>query len=542
MTRRIRALSLLALGVVPVASFARAGTAAALGRESPDLLGHLWTIWHATQEPLTRTALLSWPEGVDLLPILGGWADIWLASLAAPALGLVGAWNLAMAAYLGLAGVGGALLARALGAPWPAAAAAGLVLQLDPATLQHLHSGRGEQVGVGVLALFLAAGLHSLRGPGWRAPLALAATGALSLAVAWEYGLFIALLGATLFLAAPDRAARLRVAAGGAGAVLLALPAALPFVQRSLAAPPGRFAADWALRAARNALVPLGPRGWGGALPAVVPLLAVLGLPWAPGLRRREKALFAGLLALTGLAALGPEPHLSAPPTGTPQAWAPFTWLHALPVFSRYQTPVRLTVPWSLAASAAVGLAVARAGAWRRSAGIAVAVGLVGAALFEVRGLLPRPGYRLPDWPGMERIAESAHPGAVYDLPASSPGGRSIDTQLAQLVHGRPIRHHSLQVYLDGAGPPPVDPFLTWSQGRPRGAETEAQRAALALRSLQDRGFGWVVLYVGHLRPAQSSRLANRVSSLLGPPTHTARAFQAWAVPLPAVPPDPGPG
>jgi hypothetical protein len=529
---RPTAASLLLLGVLPVVAFAQGGRTAALGRESPDLLGHLWTIWHATQEPLTRTMLLSWPEGVDLLPILGGWADIALAAAVAPALGVMGGWNLAMAAYLGLAGLGGWALSRELGAGPLGAAAGGLVLQLDPATLHHLHTGRGEQVGIGVLALFLAAGLRAHRQAGWGAPVALALTGVASLAVAWEYGLFVALFGLLVFLGAPDNGARMRVLGGGLGAVLLSLPLVLPFVFRSMEAPPGRFVDDWAMRAARNALVPFGPRGWGGALPAVVPMLALLGLPWtATGVRPRVRALLGGLLLFCLLAALGPEPHLSAPPEGEPRAWAPFTWLHALPVFSRYQTPVRLLAPWGLLAAAAVGLAGAAAvRRWGRR-GAVVAVVLVGAALFEVRGLLPRAEYRLPRWPGLERIAQDPHPGAVYDLPASSRGGRSIDKQLAQMVHGRPIRHHSLQVYLEGAEPPAVDPFQTFTLGRARQGEEQRRREALALQSLQDRGFGWVVLYAGQIRPSQEDRLANRVSSILGAPAVTARGLRAWRVP-----------
>ena len=57
-----------------------AGTAA-LGPVSLDLSGHVWTVWNAGQGPVTRSTMVAWPEGVDLMPILGGWLDILIASV-----------------------------------------------------------------------------------------------------------------------------------------------------------------------------------------------------------------------------------------------------------------------------------------------------------------------------------------------------------------------------------------------------------------------------------------------------------------------------
>lgn len=534
MPARLRRLLPLLLGILPVVAFVQGGRRTALGRESPDLLGHLWTIWHADQESLTRTQLLAWPEGVDLLPILGGWADIAIGGALVPALGVVGAWNATMALYLLMAGAGGWVLARGLGTGPGVAVVGGLVLQLDPATLHHLYTGRAEQVGIGVLALFLGTGLIALRQASRWPPVALSLFGALSLAVAWEYGLFVALFGAVLLIAAPGAPARRRIALGGLGAVALALPMVIPFVLRSAEAPQGRFADEWALRTAQNSLVLLGPQGWGGALPAVLPTLTLLAMPWtAKSLDRRLKTFLYAVLVLTALLSLGPEPHLSAPPQGQPAAWAPFTWFHHIPGLGRYQTPIRLLVPWSVLAAGASALLVGAALRRKTLMGTIVTAVLLLGTLNEVRGLLPRAQYTLPTLAGIERLAQDPHPGAVYDLPSASRGGRTIDNQLAQMTHARPIRHHSLQVYMEGDTPPAVDPFLTWTGGREGGSTSEGQRMAVAVSSLQERGFGWVVLYSGRQRAAQETRLANRVRTLLGEPAHKGREWTAWRVPQP---------
>ena len=74
-SRRDR-LCLLLHTVLPVTWVVGAGSRA-LGGIEVDLVGHIWTIWHAMHEPLTRTELIGYPDGIDLMPILGGWADIW---------------------------------------------------------------------------------------------------------------------------------------------------------------------------------------------------------------------------------------------------------------------------------------------------------------------------------------------------------------------------------------------------------------------------------------------------------------------------------
>jgi len=106
-----RALPLL----LPGLWLLQAGREAAFGAFSVDLAGHLWMGWSAARGPLTRTALLNWPEGLDLMPVLGGWLDVALVGGLSPALGLYGAYNLVAALYLAVAGWGGAALARAFG-------------------------------------------------------------------------------------------------------------------------------------------------------------------------------------------------------------------------------------------------------------------------------------------------------------------------------------------------------------------------------------------------------------------------------------------
>ena len=516
---------IVVLALLPAWTAIAGGTTRAVGHTTPDLEGHLWTIWHATRGSLTRAHLLSWPDGVDLLPILGGWADIVLASMVAPLVGVPLAYNLTMAFYLLVAGVGGLAMARALRLDWPAAILCGVLLQLDPTTLQHLWAGRSEQVGVGILALFLAAGLTTTQHPGKQWPVAVALTGALSLAVAWEYALFVAAFGAWMVAIAPDHKARLRLVGGGAGAVLLAGPAVWALATHSTAGGGGRFATEWALRAAQNAVVPAVPHSWMAARPATLPLLCLLALPWtARALGRRFTIGLATGLLLALVLSLGPEPTLlHRPPTGTPASWAPFTWLASLPGLTRYQTPARLLAPWTLAAPVAAALALHHIQRHRvLLAGLVLVVSLV-----EVAGVLPQARHTPTDWSAMQVLADDPHPGGVYDLPAQRRGGRTIDYQQAQMVHTRGILHHSLQPYLSREAAPD-DPFLAWTRG--------TASAADALTSLRARSFGFVVLHNVRERGFDVGLQRQRLSDLLGPPAHTGPGWWAWQVTREATP------
>ena len=138
----------------------------ALGRLGVDQTGHLWTIWHASREALTTSALIGYPDGIDLLPILGGWTDILLASWIEPWIGLIPAFNAVTALYLTVAGIGGSLLARSLGAGAFGAFIAGTLLQVDSYLLFHLNNGRTEQLAIGLVALAIVALDRLARRPG----------------------------------------------------------------------------------------------------------------------------------------------------------------------------------------------------------------------------------------------------------------------------------------------------------------------------------------------------------------------------------------
>ena len=168
----------VALLALPVWA-AGAGDGRFLGRWSLDLAGHLWTAWNGAQGDPTRSMLVAWPTGVDLMPILGGWADVLLVSgLVRLGVPLLAAWNLVIGALFALAGFGGASLARAMGAGRIGALTAGLLLQLDGWTLFHMDGGRtsrprGGCVRPGALRLWRGGGAAVI-GPTWRAVLWLA--------------------------------------------------------------------------------------------------------------------------------------------------------------------------------------------------------------------------------------------------------------------------------------------------------------------------------------------------------------------------------
>ena len=143
-----RGLVLSLHAVLPAIWVFQAGDAA-LGASDIDLLGHIWTIWHATRESLTQTHLVGFPSGIDLLPILGGWADIFLASILVPFVGLIPAFNIVTALYLTVTGIGIHVLCRCFGAGTAGAFLAGTLFQLEPFVLHNLVGGRTEQLGIG---------------------------------------------------------------------------------------------------------------------------------------------------------------------------------------------------------------------------------------------------------------------------------------------------------------------------------------------------------------------------------------------------------
>ena len=129
------------LGVLPALWVARAH-GDALGPFSVDLAGHLWNGWAFGRAGYFHNRMTGWPDGVDLLPAVGGWLDVFAVAALRQIMPLASAYNLVIGLYVVVAGLGAWVLARALGASRPAALLAGLLLQLDGFVLTHLHGGR----------------------------------------------------------------------------------------------------------------------------------------------------------------------------------------------------------------------------------------------------------------------------------------------------------------------------------------------------------------------------------------------------------------
>jgi len=110
-----RLAALLALfSAMPISWWWAAGNRA-YGPRSMDQTGHHWTIWSASRGTVTRTDLVAWPDGVDLLPILGGWLDIFLGMAFHTFLPLLSSMNAVQSLYMIIAAIGVATLARVLG-------------------------------------------------------------------------------------------------------------------------------------------------------------------------------------------------------------------------------------------------------------------------------------------------------------------------------------------------------------------------------------------------------------------------------------------
>lgn len=207
----------------------RDGHRALLTLPSGEGAAHVWALWAAWMERrplLFHTRLVSWPDGVDVLPIDPSnipWVA--LGSL----FGAAEAYNAIFLGGLLLMGVAGALLARATGgAPWLGALAA----MTCPAFLAGTLRGATEQLAVGWVGIGLALLLLAVkRGGRFRVLCAGLAMGACLWAGPYN-GLWMAFLGCTVFvglLLARDPSAWRRalpaglLAVGGAAPVLWAI-------------------------------------------------------------------------------------------------------------------------------------------------------------------------------------------------------------------------------------------------------------------------------------------------------------------------------
>jgi hypothetical protein len=532
-----RALPALLL-VLPALWLARAG-GDALGPFSVDLAGHLWNGWAFGQAGFFHTRMAGWPEGVDLLPSVGGWLDVLGVAALRRILPLGVAYNLVIGLYVVVVGLGAWVLARALGASRPAALVAGLCLQLDAFVLTHLRGGRPEQVGLGFLALLLGLALLSWRGQGrWAPPLAGLAMAALAL-VSWELLLLggLCLACALPFLAwdarPPGLGRRLALAAG----VMLAT--AGPWVAVFLIHTAGVRAFDesgFSRQLAVSASAPLlGILEPGRPHPPYLALACLALLPWS--LRRRPLVLglLAGLAAAL-LFALGPQPCLRHP--GDLAAVGPFALLHRLPVLGWFHWPDRLLATWSLAAAVAGGLAVDLAARRHRALAIGLGAALVLGAGFEAWRFdrWPGPTWRIPHDAVIGRLATLPEPGAVLDLPIQPDPAHHLTYQVEQLSHGRPILLGHVLPHLQSTAlgdRVERDPVLSWFHELMRDAAPARERfAPEEFAGLQQAGYAFVVLHQrGWHRPRWVRSEALLRSSLGDPVIQQGSEWICWRLP-----------
>ena len=524
--RRARLLP-LALLVFPIGWLATAG-GEVLGGPNMDLVGHLSTMLHCSMGEPFRTTMVAWPHGADLLTIVGGWADILIACPLVEPLGLRWAYNLVFTLYVVLAGVGGWVLARELGASGPAAVVAGVLLQLDGFVLRNMGDGRLEQGALGLMALAVAGALHCWRRPSWGVAVATGVAGAATVWASWEQGLFLALAMALLmpWIAAGERApgAVGRWAAAAAVCLLLAGPWAWIFLERASEVRELQEGLQ-TMEDARIASVGLvfAMAGRTAANPATLSLLALLAVPWTRA--RRHRDLWVGLAVLLGLClilALGPDPGLvRAGDLEVLRGRGPYGWLQGLPVLGWFHTPNRFLCLWSLAAAVAAALLVDRVGAKKRWLGVALGVVLVVSAAGEARwgSYLPGGGYHIPDFEGLRQLAAFEGEGVVLDLPPREHRLHVLPYQAMQLTHRRPIPYHMTSPLLTTQGVQHLvseEPFLRWFRGQVAGVDVGPLEHE-HLVSMRERGFRWVVLNRTLLRQGTQERVVRAMQFALGP-------------------------
>lgn len=539
--RRARLLPLTLL-TLPVLWLATA-RGEVIGGPNMDLVGHLSTMLHCSMGQPFHTTMVAWPHGADLLVIVGGWLDIFLACPLVEPLGLRWAYNLVFCAYVLLAGVGGWVLARQLGASTPAAVVAGVLLQLDGFLLRNMCDGRLEQGALGLVALALAGALHCWRQRSWGAAVATGLAGAATVYASWELALFLAL--ALLLLApwiaagerAPGALGRWALAAGVVA--LLAGPWALFFLERASAARDlheGLQTVEDARIASVGLVTALAGRTAGN--PATLSLLALLALPWTHRARDRWLWIGLGLLLAVGLAlALGPDPGLvQAGDLGPLRGLGPHAWLQGLPVLGWFHTPNRFLCLWSLAGPVAAALLLDRLAVRRRWLGPAVAVVLVIAALGEARwgGYQPHGGYHIPDFEGLQTLAAAPGEGAVLDLPEREHRLHVLPYQAMQLTHRRPIPYHMTSPLLTTQGigeREQRNPFLRWFRAQVAGVTVEPFAQA-DLEWLRAQGYGFVVLNRGVVPQQTQQRVTAAMIDALGSPmAQDADRWYCWELP-----------
>lgn len=510
----------------------------ALGHRTEDLVSHIWAIWNGTLGDPTRSRLASWPDGVDLLAIYGGWLHTFLGvALARAGLPLEQAYSLTLCLLLAGTGLGAMTLARVLGAAPAWAALAGVLLQLDGWILTNATQGRPEHADFGPTLFALAGAVASWRGQGPRiTPFLTGLAGALVFVASWEQALWLfgatALLGLLLALQGPCAGSLKRWGLAGLTALVLSAPWVGSFLVRAsrvrdldegrhtlvMAGDQGLLLGEWLLGVGEN--------------PSRLSLLCLLALGLV--LRGGDRRLWAASLGFLGLSlvlAMGPEPGLWL--RGDLGVTGPWAWLQVLPLLGWFHSPHRLAMGVHLVAPVAAALLACilwERGGRGRWLGPALALALLGTTAAETAKarLWPQAAFAIPDWDYLRQVGRVPGPGAVLELPPNATPTWAQDVQLRQLLHQRPVPGHAWLPHLATDHTPTAlqtVPWLAWLAGLERGPEPELSlehRSWLAARELR-----FLALDMRFLEPGQAARAEARLTDLVGGPV--ARMDRGWA-------------
>jgi len=524
----------------------------AIGRRTGDLVSHIWALWNGGQSDPTRTVLFGWPDGIDLLPIYGGWLHTFVGTVfvragAEP----VSAYTAVICIWLLVAGLGGTALARAVGSGSLGALVGGLLLQLDGFVLYSAMDGRPEHAGLGFTALALAAAIALWKTGGRRVIVGTAALGALVFVVSWEHALWLALALGWLApwlvwtTAEGRRPAILRWSWAGLAAGMLAAPWIGLFFSRALAVrdvAEGHgtllFSVDQAIALGDWLVIPGGHPGRGlvllaGGLPFLVP--------------RAKRTLAWGVvlgLVLSVVLALGPSPgfwrsgDLWTSAQGQPVLWGPFARMQQLPVLGWFHSPGRLAMGVSMAVAAGGALLVDRVVRWRLAAGLALALALPVYAGTEawMAGNWPRPAFDLPSFPEVATLASRPEQGGVLALPPALQGHEHEQRVVFQLLHQRPILGHIYLPHLARDQTPDLlreVPFFAWVAGVPelRG-QPAPEWTASNLATLRRFKIAFVTVHRREIAPDQRAEVLAKLTHIFGKPVaHRSGVWTAFAVP-----------
>ncbi len=532
--------------VLPVWWWTTAGHRA-LGRRTGDLVSHIWALWNGSLGDPTRTELFCWPEGLDLLPIYGGWLHTFLGTgFVRAGMAPIAAYTTVLCLWLAVAGVAGIALARVCGVrPW-SAAVGGLLLQLDGFVLYHAMDGRPEHAGLGFTTLALSAALALWQRGGRLRMAATGVLGALVFVVSWEHALWLALaclwLLPWLHTTPAGRSGRPRWLGAAVVCLLVAAPWLGLFFTRALAVRTVDegdhtlfFAIDQSIGLVRWLIAP-------GRHPGRGLVLLAFALPWLVPATHKRLATGVSLgLAVSVLFALGPSPglwrggDLWQTDTGQFVLFGPFTWLQSMPVLGWFHSPERLVMGVSIAVAAGGALAVDRLWTWKKPAAVVLAMALPAYAAFEAhRGNdWPQPAFDLPPYDGVATLADRPEQGAVLALPAAQQGHQHEQRVVFQLLHGRPITGHIYLPYLAADQTPRFvhdSAFFTWASERgaassvPALTDTDRQR-------LLDHHIAFVTVFWREVDPSRQQAVHHALVDALGPAVaHQPNLWTAYPV------------